>query len=261
MIRFVFLLSMVACAYGCRQRDIPEEFERDILGMPDRMLVDNFELFCHDLFERIDAHTNVAVRCACYEMIWNTVDRININGKSGKEASRLIEYGEYCLGSANYHLYKNGLSRTTAIANIFECFRWMKKQGDRLQPTHRIEYGEMDAESRRRYDEWRGAYLACRYHLNVQIRMFEWHFTEKQVLSLDGNFTEDELSKMRVEMEAFLGRPLRTIDQWRAMRNVDSDEIKAVKRKEVGPAWFARPSDPPVSFAPLEILPHAVRGR
>ena len=38
------------------------------------------------------------------------------------------------------------------------------------------------------------------------------------------------------------------------MRNVDSDEIKAVKRKEIGPACFARESDPPVLEAvPLEL--------
>lgn len=255
MIRFMFLLSMVACVYGCRQRDIPEEFERDILGMPSRMGEGDYEQSFNYLFERIDAYADLRVRYTCYKLIWDTISGIRIGSENGKQASLLIQGGEYSLNCANYHLYKNGLSRAKAVANIVEPFRWMKSQGDRLRPTHRIDYYGLGDEERRRYDEWFGAYLSCRYHFKTQLWLFEWHFTEKRVWFAGANLPPDELSEVRSQMEEFLGRPLRTLEQLRAMRNVDSEEIKAVKRKEVGPAWFARPSDPPISFAPLEILP------
>ena len=79
--------------------------------------------------------------------------------------------------------------------------------------------------------------------------MFEKYYRMKLITLGGESLSDEERNVLRVKMEDFLGRPLRTLEQLRTMRNVDSEEIKAVRRKEVGPASFARESDPPVSFA------------
>lgn len=75
MIRLAFLLSIVVCVYGCRQRDIPEKLERDILSLPSRISKGNSEPFCNYLYERISVQTNRTIRFACYALLWREMNR------------------------------------------------------------------------------------------------------------------------------------------------------------------------------------------
>ena len=253
MSKVVFFLFVTVCAFGCQRNVIPFELEREIHSVPDRFERGSGNLFCMDLAKRIGSHTNVAVRFAGYRLLWETLNAIKIDGQDSRQSAILIRCVNDRLDGANYGLCKNGLPRAKAIENIVERFRWMKLQGDRLRPTHRISYYEFSLEDRRKYDEWRGSYLWCRGHYEERLYMLEKYCTMKLITVGGKSLTDEEREWFCTQMEEFLGRPLRTLEQLRAMRNVDSEEIKAVKRKEVGPACFARESDPPVSFPPIEV--------
>lgn len=252
MRKYVFFMALVTLVSGCRERNLPEELERDILSLPNRIAQGNSEPFCNYLYERIAAHTNMTIRSTCYALLWDTLYSVQIKGDDSRLSSRLINSIDCGLEGANYGLCRNGLPREIAIGNIVRRFRWMKLQGDRLQPTHRIDYYKFSLEDRQRYDEWRGSYLGCRGHFENRLYMLEKYYVMNLITMGGKSLTDEERDVLRNQMEELLGRPLRTLEQLRAMRNVDSEEIKAVKRKEVGPILFARDSDSHVSFPSLE---------
>ena len=253
MRKMIYLMMLLICVEGCRDEVISDELKEDIRSLPSRFAVGNGNHYCDQLIDRINSITNEVVRFACLELMRDAIWSSKISGEDRRQDSLLLRGGEYGLECINYQYYKNGLSRETAIANLIEPFRWMMAQGDGLKPTHRVDYLGFDCAVRRKYDEWQGSYLTCRNYLRDQLWLFEWHFTKNRVWFGGVHLSSEEIARIRSDMEEFLGRPLRTLEQLRAMRNVDSEEIKAVKRKEVGPACFARESDPPVSFTPLEV--------
>lgn len=243
---YAFLTMLVVLVNGCWERNLPEELEIDIRSLPSRLSQGNSEPYCRYLYERIAAQTNKTIRFASYALLWDTLYSARIKGDDSHISSWLINSIDTGLDEANYGLCKSGLLRKKAIENIVNRFRWMKLQGDRLQPVHRIDYNELNSEDRQKYDEWRGSYLLCRGYYENRLYMFEKYYWMKLITVGGEALTDEERNVLRVQTEKLLGRPLRTLEQLRAMRNVDSEEIKAVKCKEIGPACFARESDPPV---------------
>jgi len=254
MRNLICLAVFAWCISGCGKRVIPDELERDINSLPGCYKAGwSGERFCEHLRRRIDENTNAVVRFASYKLLWDTLYDLKVNGEDRRLAAILINSVNDNLEIANYCLFKNGLPREKTLANIVERFRWMKAQGDRLRPTHRIDYSELVPEERRKYDQWRGSYMACRGHYEERLYMFEKYFAMDVALDVAFEVTSEERASLRRQMEALIGRPLRTLAQLKAMRHLESDVVKAVKRKEVGPACFARKSDPPVSFPSLEM--------
>lgn len=250
----ICLVFLAWCVSGCRERVIPVELERDIRSLPGCYKAGwSGERFCEHLRKRIDENTNAVVRFASCKLLWDTLYDIKVSGEDRRLAAILINSVNDNLEIANYCLFKNGFPREKILANIVERFRWMKAQGDRLRPTHRIDYSELGYEGCRKYDQWRGSYMACRGHYEERLYMFEKYFAMNVPLDVPFDVTPEERASLRQQMEALIGRPLRTLAQLKAMRHLESEEVKAVKRKEVGPAWFARKSDPRVSLPPLEV--------
>ena len=242
-------LWLGGCSDSFEDGEVPRQFRRDIRQLG-RLIEDSSKdlpLFRQKekITNAILAETNMVVRRAYVKMLhemYTSLDISSLDYTKQKKAFLDVLHGPF--GTSEY-----GVTPEEIADRYLSWLSWLRKQLDRLGPKYRIDYRSLEIDERRRYNEWNQAYYYIMTAFESRMRIVEQTLQER----LFGELTESERSVFLKRFEDIMGRPIRSKEIIRSVKRMEMPEEKAVKNREVGPACFARETDSPVKFSPLEV--------
>lgn len=191
------------------------------------------------IINRILSDSNIGDRISSMRLFSDLLLKMDISSLSYADQSRVINEVNESILKISSSLGLSGLSVEEAFCIRIKWLTWQKKQMDRLRPTKRIDISKLSYKQKVVYNEWRACYESLVYSHEMFNRMMEGWSVELELENAPSSI-KDEITR---KMEAFLGRKIRTREEAFAAKGelTDSDEMKAVRRGELGPedVWNA----------------------
>lgn len=240
---------LCGCADSSEDGMIPRQFHHDICQLRRMIEGSSQELSLFRQKEKITnailAETNRVVRSACAKMLHEMYISLDISNLDyAKQEKMFLDVLHGPFGTNEY-----GVMPEEIADRYMSWLSWLRKQLDRLGPKYRIDYRLLEVNDRRKFQAWSQSYYYMLTAFESRMRIVEQMLQEH----LLGELPEAERLAFLMKFKSIMGRPIRTKEIIRVMRDVELPEEKAVKNREVGPACFARDTDPPVEFPPFEV--------
>ena len=250
--KLVFSLFLLSVFVGCRDNRVTGDVEHELDVMIPKIGVEYTPPLWKNLFDKVNACTNAADRLACHKCIFERFHSIRfVVGDFRRQERIFVETDEF----SSFHPWgKNGwgMPLEALYGYYLRHLGWMRAQLEILKPTREINRSKMTVEECKEWERWRDTYLYCKDFYEMRLGMFEKHYARD---FKDYNVSAEERVRIEKQITDFLGRPIRSPGQVDADRKAasQSPEMRAIWRGEVGPAKFARDSDSPVEFPPVEV--------
>ena len=185
------------------------------------------------IINRMLSDSNIGDRISSMRLFSDLLLKMDISSLSYADQRRVINEVNESILKISSSLGLSGLSVEEAFCIRIKWLTWQKKQMDRLRPTKRIDISKLSYKQKVVYNEWRACYESLVYSHEMFNRMMEGWSVELELENAPSSIKEEVTRKM----EAFLGRKIRTREEAFAAKGelTDSDEMKAIRRGEVGP--------------------------
>ena len=231
MVRLVFFCILLALAtVGCDRQKDPSL--REVEKVADRAIRRLGEPNVRDPLNRvgdlIQSKTNRAVRAACYRILQDKLYGIKLQGDDYERQCRVFLTVWSWLLPYRWSETGRWTIEDESRSNV-QQFKWMRRLLDRWKlMTSNGESARLRKDNPVKFESWRRDYRYCLERYESLVSAFEQKF--------DGfcksyNATDEERTKAKALVEAFLGRPMRTRDEVirdRRERKM-SDEMRAIQ--------------------------------
>lgn len=236
--KWLVALSVAVCA-GCEKRELPADVSRRIDDSVSAVRGEvSFDIpvvsQSIDVAEAIYRLSDRQEQVSCFETWLNRL----LSVETRTMGTRAL--GDY-LNNAHNVFFTSiafGLEQVHAAPEVLldahiRLVVRLKEELDRIRPKRKRDrdLAARDADSVRRYEEWRKCYLTIsRLHRLCLDRLEEHDFND-----IAKGLPPDRRAALRKRLEGFLGRALRTKDAIRAGRSVKGEEYESVLSRQVEP--------------------------
>lgn len=231
MVRHIFSCILLAMlAVGCDHRKDPflREVEKEADRAIRRLGEPNVRAPLDRVGDLIQTEPNRAVRAACYRMLQDKLCGIKLQGDDYERQCRVFLTVWSWLLPYRWSETERWTIEDESRSNV-QQFKWMRRLLDRWKlMTSNGESARLRKDNPVKFESWRRDYRYCLERYESLVSAFEQKF--------DGfcksyNATDEERTKAKALVEAFLGRPMRTgkeVKRDRQERKV-SDEMRAIQ--------------------------------
>lgn len=234
ILRLSCLCVILSSCTGCSERVVPCGIDGGITDLIKRIGHESTVDFHRQLNDQINEISNPEVRLACYALQLSKLRSLKVETDDYHYYARVFRTAEEYMDEAVERMAELGLTHEEVLNARIGRFEWMQAQLDKWKPTRRVDYASMDKDEREGYDAWRSAYLACFRLFEMRIEMTE-KYISLDCLPWTNGWTQNEKMMVRERLQAFLCRQLRSAADIHSARKTASEEISAVRRREIGP--------------------------